>query len=170
MPLSELAAGEDTRAPELSIRNSQRRREIDLRLLRRIVLDCLKELLKVEFEVGIKIVSSSEMARVNEQYLGHAGPTDVITFNHLESEEQDRIHGDIYVCIDEAVIQARRFGTSWQEELVRYVIHGMLHLLGYDDRTERLRQRMKRVEDKLMTQISEHFPFRRLQVRSHPNG
>ena len=67
-------------------------------------------------------------------------------------------------------MQARRFGTSWQEELVRYVVHGMLHLLGYDDRTAPLRKRMKRVEDKLMTQISERVPFRRLQVRSRPNG
>src|SRR5439155_4139703 len=132
--------------------------------------DSLKELLQVEFEVGVKIVSSAEMARVNEHYLQHAGPTDVITFNHLETEEQNRIHGDIYVCIDEAVMQARRFGTSWQQELVRYVVHGMLHLLGYDDRTAPLRKRMKRVEDKLMTQISERFPFRRLQVRSRPNG
>ena len=151
---------------ELSLLNRQRKRKIDLRLLRRIVLECLEALLKVEFELGIKIVSSAEMARVNEQYLQHAGPTDVITFNHLDAEQQKRIHGDIYVCIEEAVIQAKRFGTSWQEELVRYVVHGILHLLGYDDRTERLRQRMKRVEDKLMTQISQRFAFSRLQVRS----
>jgi len=155
---------------ELSLFNRQRKRKIDLRLLRRIVLDCLKEFLQVEFEVGVKIVSSSEMARVNEQYLQHAGPTDVITFNHLQTEEQNRIHGDIYVCIDEAIAQAKLFGTLWQEELVRYVVHGMLHLLGYDDRTAPLRKRMKRVEDKLMTQISARFPLRRLELRSGRGG
>ena len=155
---------------ELSLFNRQRKRKIDLRLLRRIVLDCLEALLKVEFELGIKIVSSAEMARVNEQYLQHAGPTDVITFNHLDIEQQNRIHGDIYVCIEEAMIQAKRFGTSWQEELVRYVVHGMLHLLGYDDRTERLRQAMKRVQDELVDRIAERFPLRSLQLRSGRRG
>jgi len=155
---------------ELSLFNRQRKRKIDLRLLRRIVLDCLEALLKVEFELGIKIVSSAEMARVNEQYLQHAGPTDVITFDYLNAEEQKRIHGDIYVCIEEAVIQAKRFGTSWQEELVRYVVHGMLHLLGYDDRTERLRQAMKRVEDQLVGELRMRFPLRRLEFGSTRRG
>ena len=167
------AASGDTRSPhahELWIRNAQLRRKIDLRLLRRIVLDCLEALLKVEFELGIKIVSSAEMARVNEQYLQHAGPTDVITFNHLDAEQQKRIHGDIYVCIEEAVIQAKRFGTSWQEELVRYVVHGILHLLGYDDRTAQLRKRMKRVEDQLVRELVARFPLRRLQLRADGHG
>lgn len=148
---------------ELSLFNRQQRRKVDLRLLRRIVFDCLQELLAVEFALGIKIVSSPEMARVNEEYLQHAGATDVITFNYLEAKEQNRIRGDIYVCIDEAMVQAKRFGTSWQEELVRYVVHGMLHLVGYDDRTERLRKRMKRAEDELADRIAERFPLRRLQ-------
>jgi len=127
---------------ELSLSNRQHARKIDLRLLRRIVLDCLNRLLEVEFDLGVKIVSSPEMAQVNEQYLQHAGSTDVITFSYLEAEQKRRLHGDIYVCIDEAVIQAKRFSTSWQEELVRYIVHGVLHLLGYDDRTERLRKTM----------------------------
>ena len=136
-----------------------------MRLLRRIVLDCLNRLLEVEFEVGVKIVSSPEMARVNEEHLQHAGATDVITFSYLEAEQKKRLHGDIYICIDEAVVQAKRFGTSWQEELVRYIVHGVLHLLGYDDRAAQARKRMKRVEDQLMSELAGAFRLRQLQLR-----
>ena len=141
-----------------------------MRLLRRMVLSCLQELLQLEFELGVKIVSSPEMARINERYLQHAGSTDVITFNYLEAAQKKRIHGDIYACIDEAIDQAKRFGTSWKEELVRYVVHGILHLLGYDDRTAQLRKRMKRVEDQLVRELVARFPLRRLQLRADGHG
>ena len=155
---------------QLSLFNRQRRRKIDMRLLRRILLGCLEELLQLEFELGVKIVSLPEMARVNERYLQHAGSTDVITFNYLEAAQKKRIHGDIYVCIDDAIDQARRFGTSWKEEVVRYVIHGILHLLGYDDRTAQLRKRMKRVEDQLVRELASRFPLRRLELRTDRHG
>ena len=43
------------------------------------------------------------------------------------------LHGEIFICVDEAVWQARKFRTSWQSEIVRYLVHGVLHLLGHDD-------------------------------------
>ena len=43
------------------------------------------------------------------------------------------LHGEIFICVDEAVLQARKFRTSWQSEIVRYLVHGVLHLLGHDD-------------------------------------
>ena len=47
------------------------------------------------------------------------------------------LHGEIFICVDEAIRQARRFGTIWQSEIVRYLIHGVLHLLGFDDSRHR---------------------------------
>src|SRR5262249_6177921 len=136
----------------VSINNRHRSRAVNVRLLRQIVLRCLRELLKVPmYDVSIQIVDATEITRLNEKYLKHAGSTDVVTFAYEESPPIRRfIWGDIYVCIDEAIRQAKRFGTSWQQELVRYVVHGILHLLGYDDRTVRARKGMKSIENKLV--------------------
>ncbi|MEP6664105.1 MAG: hypothetical protein ABJC04_10615, partial [Verrucomicrobiota bacterium] len=65
---------------ELSFRNRQQTRKIDLRLLRKIALHLLEEILRAtEFELGIHLVGANEMAKVNGQFLQHAGSTDVIT-------------------------------------------------------------------------------------------
>jgi probable rRNA maturation factor len=60
------------------------------------------------------------------------------------------------------VQQARRFRTTWQSELVRYVVHGVLHLLGYDDRDSRARRRMKAAEDALVRRLARQYIFREL--------
>jgi probable rRNA maturation factor len=152
----------------LSFRNLQRSRPINLRLLRRIILRCVRELLNVEsFDLGIQIVNAAEISRVNEQFLQHAGPTDVITFDYREvsaARSEVSISGDLYVCIDEAIRQAKRFRTSCPQELVRYIVHGILHLLGFDDRTPRLRQRMKRLENRLVKTLAMSFSFSELEL------
>ena len=66
----------------------------------------------------------------------------------------------------EAVDQARQFRTKWESELVRYLIHGVLHLCGYDDQRPADRRRMKREEDRLLKQIGRLFPIKKLRIRS----
>jgi rRNA maturation RNase YbeY len=73
-----------------------------------------------------------------------------------------RLHSEIFVCLDEAVSQARRFHTNWQAELVRYVVHAVLHLLGYDDLNNRACRRMKEAEDTLVCQLARQFDFQSL--------
>ena len=72
------------------------------------------------------------------------------------------LHGEIFVCLDEAVSQARRFHVTWPSELVRYVVHGVLHLLGYDDLNNRAHRRMKEAEDTLVRQLARQFDFHSL--------
>lgn len=72
------------------------------------------------------------------------------------------IHGELFVCLDEAVGQSRRFKTIWQSELVRYLVHGVLHLIGHDDRLPAARRQMKREENRLLAQLARRFSFRRL--------
>jgi probable rRNA maturation factor len=72
------------------------------------------------------------------------------------------LHGEIFVCLGEALSQSHRFHTTWQGELVRYVVHGMLHLLGYDDLGKSVRRRMKAAEDALVRRLARQFDFRRL--------
>lgn len=98
-------------------------------------------------EIGIHLVGPAEMARVNWDYLRHEGSTDVITFDHGSTARH--LHGECFICVADAVAQARDWGTSWQEELGRYVIHALLHLAGHDDLEPAARRVMKRREDAL---------------------
>jgi probable rRNA maturation factor len=64
--------------------------------------------------------------------------------------------------VDEAVFQAKQFGTSWQSELLRYVVHGVLHLRGHDDLKSELRRKMKRAENRLVRVLARRFSLAQL--------
>ncbi len=102
-------------------------------------------------ELGISLVRAREMTLLNETFLKHEGSTDIITFDYQEPGTGSRkpelkLHGELFICVDEAILQAKRFRSTWQAEIVRYVVHGILHLLGHDDLKPALRRRMKREE------------------------
>jgi rRNA maturation RNase YbeY len=71
----------------------------------------------------------------------------------------------LYICLDTAMAQAKQFGTTGQSELVRYVVHGVLHLLGYDDLQPDLRRKMKRVENRLVRRLAGRFSLAQLFQR-----
>jgi probable rRNA maturation factor len=107
----------------------------------------------VEAELGIHLVSRREMARVNWDFLRHEGSTDVITFDH--GSTRARLHGELFISVPDAVTQAREFGTTWRAEVARYVIHGLLHLCGYDDLKPAQRRVLKREEERLVRRLAE---------------
>ena len=151
----------------LSLCNDQHLRPVDLRLLRRIVLSLLREVwAHGSFDLAVNIVSAPEMTRLNETFLRHKGSTDVITFDYVERQGDALLYGEVFVCIDKAVSQACHYGTTWQSELVRYVVHGVLHLLGHDDQDSRSRRRMKQAEDALVGALADKFPLRSLGARA----
>ena len=142
----------------LLIRNRQRCRGIDARYLRRVVLHLLRNELAAEnFELGIHLVGEAAMIRANEGYLQHEGCTDVITFDHSMSGRDSCLHGDLLVCVPEAVRQAKRFRVAWQKEVVRYIVHGILHLLGYDDHKASDRRKMKGRENGILRRLGREF-------------
>ena len=152
----------------LSSRNRQRTRRVNAAYLRRLTLALLRDLLEQkEFDLGLCLVGAVEMTHLNETFLRHQGSTDVIAFDYSEPEAREskpetKLHGEIFLCVDEAVVQARRFRTTWQSELVRYLIHGFLHLLGHDDARSAARRKMKRSEDLLLKEIARRFRLRDL--------
>jgi probable rRNA maturation factor len=162
---------------DLAITNRQRTRKINLLLLKNITGTLLTELELGEAEIGICLVGAREITRLNETFLHHAGVTDVIAFDYhdnvlpascrqgkseLPAGCRKHVHGEIFVCVDEAIRQARRFGTSWQSEVIRCLIHGVLHLLGFDDRRVNARRKMKREENRLLREITRRFPLSKL--------
>jgi probable rRNA maturation factor len=151
----------------LVIANRQRKKKINTRVLKEIVSELFGELKITEAELGINLVGAREMTLINETFLQHAGSTDVITFDHTEkrkaeSGKRKAIHGELFICVDDAIKQAKEFQTNWQSEVVRYIVHGVLHLLGYDDLKPHLRREMKRKENRFVRQLAKRFSLAQL--------
>ncbi len=147
----------------LLLANRQRDRRVDTRWLRTCAVTLLEELLALEeYELGVQLVGVREMARVNQQFLNHVGSTDVITFSYAEPDEA-RLHGEIFICVSDAVTQAAEWGTTWQSEVVRYLVHGVLHLRGFDDLEPAKRRVMKRHENRLVARLARRFALRELE-------
>ncbi len=104
--------------------------------------------------LSVTLVSPSAMARLNRRHLGHAGATDVISFGFAPTPGTGVV-GDIYVCLDVARANARAAGCGVREELLRLVVHGTLHVLGWDHPEDRTRQasRMWRRQELLLARI-----------------
>jgi probable rRNA maturation factor len=150
--------------------NRQRTKKINARLLKPVVAQLLAELKVSNAELGITLIGAKQMVRINWQFLQHEGSTDVITFSYATSESQNQepelnLHGELFICVDEAIAQAKRFKTSWQSEVVRYVVHGVLHLLGHDDLKPNLRGKMKRAENRLVRRLEKRFALAQLALR-----
>lgn len=147
---------------EIVVSNRQRARKLDLPWLEKVAAAILAKTKVKQAEVGIVLVGGKEMAKLNDTFLGHEGSTDVITFDYSEPGRPAvtaaaAIHGEIFVCVAEAERQAKLFGTNWRSELVRYVVHGVLHLMGHDDLQPVARNKMKRVEGRLVRELSRLF-------------
>ncbi|NTW53841.1 MAG: rRNA maturation RNase YbeY [Chlorobaculum sp.] len=82
--------------------------------------------------------------RINRDFLGHDYVTDTITFGYNEAGE---VEGEFYISLDVIDANAKRFGVSFEDELLRVTIHSSLHLMGHDDESDELRAAMSRRED-----------------------
>ena len=160
-----------SRPASITVRNLRRRWPVDTRLLRSIGEAALEALgftngaptPRPAAQVAVFLVGARRMAFLNERFLGHAGPTDAITFDYAGPLPVPQLlHGDIFICLEEARRQARAFGTTWQADVVRYLVHGLLHLSGHDDLEAGARRRMKRVEDRIVRRLVAGFAFKRL--------
>lgn len=146
----------------LQLRNQQRTRNLNADALRAITRGLLEDILGLQtYQLGVHFVSASRMAEVNQQYLQHEGSTDVITFDfsrgYDDTPEDCELAGEIFISVQDAVEQAEEFATHWKEELVRYIVHGVLHLRGFDDLAPDKRRVMKREEGRLLGRIKRKF-------------
>lgn len=97
-------------------------------------------------EISVAIVGNREMQDLHRRYLGDDSPTDVLAFPLHASDT--RLEGEIVVCWDVAQESAPEFQWRAEDELLLYVVHGALHLVGHDDTNEAAFQRMRTAEEK----------------------
>ncbi len=99
-------------------------------------------------EVGYMFVSDEKILEVNKEYLGHDYYTDIITF---DDDEGDIINGDIVISLDTVRSNSEDQHTSYEDELHRVIIHGILHLCGIDDKGPGEREKMEEAENKALS-------------------
>ena len=98
-------------------------------------------------EIGYLFVDDEKILEVNNEFLGHDYYTDIITFDY---DEDDIINGDIVISLDTVRTNAEKFGKTYEEELYRVIIHGILHLCGINDKGPGEREIMERHENEAL--------------------
>ncbi|MBQ9177683.1 MAG: rRNA maturation RNase YbeY [Prevotella sp.] len=98
-------------------------------------------------EVGYMFVDDEKILEVNNEYLGHNYYTDIITFDYNEG---NTLNGDLVISLDTVATNAEKFGKTYDEELHRVIIHGILHLCGINDKGPGEREIMEAAENKAL--------------------
>jgi len=112
-------------------------------------------------ELSVALVGDGRMGVLHERFMGIAGPTDVLTFE-LDHDARGRVvAGEVVVCVPYAVREAARRGVEARKEVLLYALHGMLHLCGFDDRTDRDFAIMHRREDEILKRLGVGIVFAR---------
>lgn len=103
-------------------------------------------------EINYIFCSDSYLLNINQEYLNHDTFTDIVTFNN--SEESNKIESDIFISIDRIRENANSYNKSFEQELYRVMIHGVLHLLGFDDKTEEEKLVMREKEEACLSLLN----------------
>jgi len=136
--------------PEITVRNLQRKIRVDFSALQtfaaKALCNCLQlrkqeqtDLTKL-YEIFVWLISDRRMSQLHRQFLDKKGPTDVLTFQY----------GEIFISVEMAKRHARAFRNSLTRELQLYIVHGVLHLHGFDDRTIAGARRMEKLQEKIL--------------------
>lgn len=118
------------------------------------VISGLQKILNFSIDsLEINFINSDEILEINKNYLKHDYSTDIITFNY--SGNNKLLDGEIFISAPDALENAEKFNVDFNQELLRLLIHGILHLEGYDDEEPEKKKVMKSLENKLVKELSE---------------
>jgi len=118
--------------------------------------------LSPESELSVSLVEASSIAEMNERFLQHEGPTDVLTFDLRDGTPPHQDLGEIIICTDVAAENAHEYKTSLSRELTLYLVHGLLHLAGHDDHHEPAITKMRQAEQDALALLADRFDLDRL--------
>jgi probable rRNA maturation factor len=139
----------------IDISSSVRRLSVSRARIRDAAVAALKAERAKDAMLSITFVGRATMSQLNHRYLGHHGPTDVISFGLGRVGKRGAIVGDVYICAEVARENARRQDIPAGEELLRLVVHGTLHVLGHDHPTGegRTTSRMWRRQERILARV-----------------
>ena len=148
----------------IHFRNDVKHSGVDVRALESTVRRLLEAVGEAESSLSLTLVNDAAIAKLNEQYRGKAGPTDVLSFPMFDDtttdpEIEERLLGDVVISIDTAKRQAAEYDAPLQSELYRLVIHGLLHVMGHDHIEPEERAEMEAEERRLADAIGMPWPY-----------
>ena len=135
----------------IAVVNACRRIRVNGARVRRIVSRVLRDEGQPPATVTVVFIDSRRSRRMNREFLRHDYPTDVLSF---PLERGANLEAEIYVNLEKARSQAREHGVSFSNEVARLLIHGTLHLAGYDDRGKRKSEMMRRRQESYVRQLA----------------
>jgi probable rRNA maturation factor len=144
----------------IEINAASQRHAVDSARLKKSVRSILKDAGIKSAEISIAIVNDERMHALNRQYLQHDYPTDVLSFVLARDERAGSLVGEIIASSDYAAREAAEYGWTTDDELLLYIIHGCLHLVGYDDTTAKGKAAMRAAEAKYLQQFGLEHRFK----------
>ncbi len=121
--------------------------------IKKIVFFVLKNLQQRQGTVSVILVSAKEIQRLNKKYRGKNKVTDVLSFGFANNEIKINELGDIFICPSQIVSQAKIYQVTSQEEMVRMLVHGVLHLLGYDHQQKKAKEKMFKIQEIMVKKL-----------------
>jgi probable rRNA maturation factor len=140
----------------IAVANRQRRWRVDSAALKAAALSVLKGEGIAAADISIAVVNDTAIHDINRQFLNHDEPTDVISF--VLDQQGKKIDGEVVISADTAAAAAKEIGWSVQNEMLLYIIHGALHLTGYDDLKPAARRQMRSREKHYLTKLGVKSP------------
>ena len=142
------------KSPRVNVRNLQRKTRVNVTELQDFAAKAVRKSLPLHndrktdlrklSEVFVWLISDRRMASLHQKFMHQTGPTDVLTFQH----------GEIFISVETAKRNARVFGSSVAGELRLYIVHGLLHLHGFDDRTQPEARKMEKMQERILRDCS----------------
>jgi len=138
----------------IRINNLNKKRRLKKSSVKKIATKVLRKFHKKDALVDITFISNKKIKVLNKKYMKRNSSTDVISFSLEEkvSSGPKKIIGDIYISSDMAYSNARRFNTDFTKEILLYTVHGMLHALGFGDKTAKEKKRIRKLENKFLNE------------------
>lgn len=162
----------DSLSIQIAVTNTQRYLAIDPNWIQNHVIQALRYLEIEAMDLSIALVDNATIRPINAQHLGHDWATDVVTFD-LGSDQNKRLVGEIVVSVEMACNQAVLRGVRPLDELMLYLVHGLLHLCGYDDQSDKDVTAIRRREGEVLEALGLTNPFPQaelVQSRSEQSG
>lgn len=120
----------------------------DKQMIKSWITDICRQQNKGVGQIGYLFCSDAYLLEANIKYLNHDTYTDIITFDYVEG---DVVSGDIMISVERVTANAEKYGVPFEQELHRVIIHGVLHLLGQGDKTDKDAAMMRKREEEALT-------------------